>query len=421
MASVKFQFRSNKETAQIEIRFTFKDESGCFKSYYTRTQKEVTKDFFNDYQNKVDFRDTDKKNLRTEIDNLYSELNTFVLNAFIKENGTINKDWLKDVVNDYYNPNKKNELTSKLLPYFDYFLTLKVREIKTGTLKKWKVVRNKLERFEKDKRKKFLIKDVNAFFLESFQEWSIQNEYENSTTNRNFRDIKCVCTHARTKGIEVSKELDYLSSNLKKEKKFIITLSIDELDKIESLNNLPPYLDNAKDWLLISCYTGQRISDFMRFNPEMIRNESGRSFIDITQEKTEKNVSIPLLPMVQKIINKRNGNFPHPISHTKYNEYIKEVCKHAGIDEVINGKKEVKTNKGNHRKEIGFYPKYELITSHTGRRSFATNFYGKIPTSFLKDITAHGTESMLLNYIGKTSKDTAIESYDILMKSINSK
>lgn len=422
MANVKFQYRSKKDNAQIEIRFTFKDENGVFKSYYTRTQLEVSKEFFNDYQKKTDFRDTDKKNLKTEIDNLYNELNTFILNAYDNADEEITKDWLKNVVDEYYNPPKKeNELPTKLLPYFDYFLSLKEREVKTGTLRKWKVVRNKIARFEKDKRKKYFIKDVNSKFLESFQEWSIKNEYENSTTNRNFRDVKAVCVHARTRGIEVSNELDYLKSNLKKEKKFIITLSIDELERIHRMNGLPNYLDNAKDWLLISCYTGQRISDFMRFNPDMVRTEQKRKFIDITQEKTGKSVSIPLLPTVQKILDKRNGNFPRAISHEKYNEYIKEVCKLAEIDEVVEGKKEIKTDKGNRRKEIGFYPKYELITSHTGRRSFATNFYGKLPTSFLKDITAHSTESMLLNYIGKTSKDTAIESYDILMKSINSK
>ncbi|MCO5267917.1 MAG: site-specific integrase [Brumimicrobium sp.] len=425
MARVNFQYRSNKKIAFIEVRFSYHDEAGKRKHLGTRAQYEIEKEYFDKWKKNGDFSDIDKSNkltdIKREVSGLYSNLRGYILNAYKNESGAIDKDWLKNVVDEYYNPKEETELPTKLLPYFDYFLSLKEREVKTGTLRKWKVVRNKIARFEKDKRKKYFIKDVNSNFLKSFQEWSIKNEYENSTTNRNFRDIKAVCTHARTRGVEVSNEIDYLSSNLKKEKKFIITLSIDELERIHRLNGLPNYLDNAKDWLLISCYTGQRISDFMRFNTDMIRTEQGRKFIDITQEKTGKNVSIPLLPIVQKTLDKRNEKFPHAISHVKYNEYIKEVCKLAKIDEVIEGKKEIKTDKGNRRKEIGFYPKYELITSHTGRRSFATNFYGKLPTSFLKDITAHSTESMLLNYIGKTSKDTAIESYDILMKSINSK
>ena len=55
------------------------------------------------------------------------------------------------------------------------------------------------------------------------------------------------------------------------------------------------------------------------------------------------------------------------------------------------------------------YKKYDLVTSHIGRRSFATNFYGTIPTTFLIYITGHSTESMFLNYIGKSNKDLALE------------
>ena len=61
------------------------------------------------------------------------------------------------------------------------------------------------------------------------------------------------------------------------------------------------------------------------------------------------------------------------------------------------------------QKKSGIYKKYELVTSHIGRRSFATNFYGKIPTSFLIYMTGHSTEAMFLNYIGKSNKDIALE------------
>jgi hypothetical protein len=59
------------------------------------------------------------------------------------------------------------------------------------------------------------------------------------------------------------------------------------------------------------------------------------------------------------------------------------------------------------RKESKQYKKYELVTSHIGRRSFATNFYGIIPTSLLIGATGHSTEAMFLNYIGKTDTQKA--------------
>ena len=71
----------------------------------------------------------------------------------------------------------------------------------------------------------------------------------------------------------------------------------------------------------------------------------------------------------------------------------------------------LETEKGSKifRKQSGTYKKHELVTSHIGRRSFATNFYGTIPTTFLIYITGHSTESMFLNYIGKSNKDLALE------------
>ena len=62
------------------------------------------------------------------------------------------------------------------------------------------------------------------------------------------------------------------------------------------------------------------------------------------------------------------------------------------------------------RVEFGMYPKYELITSHTMRRSFATNYFGKIETPILMEITGHSRESTFLSYIGeKPNKDAVAD------------
>ena len=59
------------------------------------------------------------------------------------------------------------------------------------------------------------------------------------------------------------------------------------------------------------------------------------------------------------------------------------------------------------RKENGIYKKWELVSTHIGRRSFATNHYGKLPTPVLMSATGHTTEKMFLAYIGKSSIDNA--------------
>ena len=78
---------------------------------------------------------------------------------------------------------------------------------------------------------------------------------------------------------------------------------------------------------------------------------------------------------------------------------------------MVTGSKKLETEKGSkiYRKTEGTYEKWKLVTSHIGRRSFATNFYGVIPTSYLIYVTGHTTEKMFLTYIGKSNKDIALE------------
>ena len=413
MANVNFQYRSKKPVANIEVRFTFKD-SNKYKSYYTRSNIEVSKEFWNEYKKNTNFRDVEKANLKTKVDNHLTEIEKFIVNRYEQETTDITKDWLKDTVHDFYNPETQTAIPDNLLQFFGFYITNKRHEMKPNTVKRWNVIRNKVERFENSQKRTYKVKDVNKAFLDAFIDWSKAEKYSNTVINGNFKDIRAVCKEAQLYNIEISNDLHLLKTKLKNEATFKIYLSKQELKKISTLTNLPEYLDNARDWLVISCYTGQRISDFMRFTPEMIREQGNAKFIDIKQIKTGKDVTIPLLPQVEKILNKRNGNYPRVISDQKYNDYIKEVCRLANINEKAKGKIAQVTEVGT-RKVIGTYEKWQLITSHVGRRSFATNYYGKLPTSFIKDITGHGTEAMLLKYIGKTSKDTATEAYELML------
>jgi integrase len=109
-----------------------------------------------------------------------------------------------------------------------------------------------------------------------------------------------------------------------------------------------------------------------------------------------------------------DNSFPEKIALQNLNDYIKDVVKAAGIDELLEGKK---YDAGTKRKVFGKYPKYELITSHTCRRSFATNYYKSIPTTVIMGITGHVKESTFLQYINKP-KDRD-ENARLFMKYVN--
>jgi integrase len=134
----------------------------------------------------------------------------------------------------------------------------------------------------------------------------------------------------------------------------------------------------------------------LNITSDNIRHVKGGLFIDIVQQKTGKSVTVAVLdPLVVDLI---ENDFPYKISTQKLNKHLKTLCSDAEINEVIEGKKYDKETK---RKKLGFYPKHELVTSHSFRRSFATNYYKKIPTPILINITGHSKESMFLEYINR--------------------
>lgn len=293
-------------------------------------------------------------------------------------------------------------MPKKLVAYFDYYALHKKSVLAASTYTKLNVNKHLLERFQKATKTEYFIKDVNADFKLSFEEFCKKENYAPNTIARTIKFIKTICYHARNNGMETHFQLNSITARVEKVEK--LYLKPEEIELIEKADITLDHLENARDWLIISCETGQRVSDFMRFTKDQIRYESNVPLIEFTQVKTGKIMAIPLSRKVRSILDKRNGNFPRKMVDQRYNLYIKEVCKIAGLTEPISGSR---INKEITRKEKGVFPKYELVTSHIGRRSFATNNYGRIPTSLLINVTGHSTESMFLGYIGKTVTEKA--------------
>lgn len=148
---------------------------------------------------------------------------------------------------------------------------------------------------------------------------------------------------------------------------------------------------------LIGCYTGLRVSDFSRLSAAHI----GRH-ITIKTHKTGIPVVIPIHPVVREII-ESGFDLTNTISDQKFNEQIKELCRLAGITE------DVLINKNEGGKNVEkIIPKYKLVSSHTARRSFATNAYkAGVPTIAIMKITGHTKESTFLKYIKVSAQENA--------------
>lgn len=413
MATVNFLFRSTKENAPLNLRLLFRHDD---KDHVlgAKTQLDVSKYYWTKEHTQKRPKDVEVSNRQQEVNTELNKIENHILKAFDDVNPLlVTKDWLKLQVDLYYNPPKKNaEIPTNLIEYITFYIEYRKHEIKPTSTKKYNVIKSKLERMQSERKQPILIQDVNDNFKNEFVAYQKSKGYAQNTIQRELVFVKTFCKHARFLGLETDPQLDSLRIDKAKAEK--IYLTFDELEAIEKQDFEHDYLNNTRDWLIISTYTGQRVSDFLRFTKKMIRIENGKSLLEFRQTKTDKLMTIPIHKKVMQILEKRNGNFPRSISDQKYNDYIKEVCKITGLNgtpsltQKIQGSKLMETKNG-YRKVSAKYEKFDLVTSHIGRRSFATNFYGKIPTTYLIYITGHSSETMFLNYIGKSNKDLAME------------
>ena len=397
MATIKYYLQSKNKPAGIYVRL----REGVFIDAKAKTKLAINPDDWSDTKGQPkNLKDESFKELNTELVKFKAKL----LNHYNQSTGKreINSQWLKDFINP---PEQQNAIPDKLVHYFDYYALHKKNAISKATDKKLTVNKHLLERFQKVTKKEYLIRDVDSNFKLRLEEFCVQENYAPNTIAKLVTFVKTICYHARYNGIETHFQLDNITAKFEKSDKIFLTT--DELKLIESSEKIETdCLLNVRDWLLISCETGQRVSDFLRFTKGMIRHEGKVPLIEFTQVKTNKIMTVPLSKKVMEILDKRNGDFPRPISDQKYNDYIKDVCRLAGLTEKVKGSlKDPETN----RKKSGTFKKWELVSSHIGRRSFATNNYGRIPTSLLIGATGHSTEKMFLEYIGKSDSDKALQ------------
>lgn len=351
----------------------------------------------------------EKNNHLIELQNSLGSLKSNILNLLNNRSSDelIDSRWLNEVINPTVDT---VELPNELSKYFSKFLEFKKSSLKASTIKKLGSIKNRITKYE-EKHGRVYIHYVNNKFSKLFQLWCDKVGYDHNTKVKTLKVIKTVCNHAAENGLRTSNQLGFITKGLKYKKTEHIHLNFDELKQINTTCMPNERLSIAKDWLIISCYTAQRVSDFLRFTKEKVIILEGMRFLDISQEKTDEPVLIPLADEVITILKKRDRDFPPVFSaniesnKAIYNKLIKDVCRLAGIkNSVILKLKNHKTN----RYEMKEVPKYKAVSTHIGRRSFATNYYGKINSALLIAATGHASEQQFLRYVGKTGTQNAL-------------
>lgn len=232
---------------------------------------------------------------------------------------------------------------------------------------------------------------------------------KNSTIRKKLDFLNWFLNWATEHGFNTHMAYKTFRPTLKETQRKVIYLNKQELEQLKSLK-IPKeqaHLENVRDVFLFCCFSGLRHSD--AFN--LRKNDIKGDHIEVTTVKTADSITIELNNVTRQILEKYKdfdfpGNKALPvISNQPMNRELKELCSLAGINEKIR----VTTYKGNQRIDE-IKEKWELIGTHTGRRTFIVNCLslGIAPNVVMK-WTGHSDYKSMKPYIDIVDKIKASE------------
>ena len=248
---------------------------------------------------------------------------------------------------------------------------------------------------------KFPYEDINLDFYYKFVSFLKGKKLGQNAVSKDIAILKVFMNEAV--------DLGYTSNLAFKHKKFTgprvetdaVYLTEDELMTLYKYDfTTNKKLDTVRDLFIFGCFVGLRFSDYSTIKPENIVTIDGDYFIKLITQKTGEQVIIPCNPVVLEIFEKYKNNtnrLPRTISNQKFNEYVKDACKDAGLKET--GRLVTEP----------LLPLHDCVSSHTARRSFCTNLYlDGFPSIDIMKVSGHRTEKSFLKYIRVSKLDTAL-------------
>lgn len=247
-----------------------------------------------------------------------------------------------------------------------------------NTGKAYQTLCAKLTQFHREKkRREKTLADITPNYLNGFLRF--MSRYSNTHANKMWKTLKAVC---RGK-IEMSAFNGIHAPT--PEDADTIRLTPRQIADIENADLKPGgMLDHARTLFLAGCYTGLRYCDWHQIRAENTHTIAGKTVLTVTQQKTKNPVSIPVSQRLQNLMQQHPDGLPK-MSNQNANSYLKIIAQKAGI------------------------PDWQKVTTHTARRSFATNAVLEgIPPLDVMQITGHRTIASFLRYIRLREHETAL-------------
>lgn len=235
-------------------------------------------------------------------------------------------------------------------------------------------------------------------FFDSFKRYlrTKQNSLGNNSLIKYLRTLKALLRKAVRLKYTTSREFELAEINVSAEESEAIFLTEGEIASVYSCRKAYEAWDNGEslqieaDRLVLGCCIGMRFGDSITIQPEhVVRRTDGVILIKLKTQKTGELISVPLLhPAAIEILERYGWASPPPVTSQHANRTFKTVCSIAGINEPVT----LSTGEN--------VPKWQLVTTHTMRRSFATNHYlNGVPSIILMRFTGHRSERSFFKYI----------------------
>jgi len=255
-----------------------------------------------------------------------------------------------------------------------------------------------IEQFSKENNAIIYTNSVGEFFMDEFISYLESKNLRQNYISGILSLLKSMVSKAGKYGYAVDPSYDDVF--VKHENSFSIFLSMNKITRIYYYKGLTKKQEFIRDLFVVGCLTALRFSDFSTLTPDNFTKD----YIIKTTKKTKTKVVIPIHEYVREIYNKYEGNLFFGKSIQYFNRSIKSICKRVGFDD------ELKFSYTKGGKEI--YEKretWQLISSHTARRSAATNMYQttRMDTYDIMNMTGHATEKSFFHYIKTTKEDKA--------------
>lgn len=299
----------------------------------------------------------------------------------------------------------RHEPGINVVDFIERFVNEQTR-LRPGTLKEYKSLANHMKSYEKSKATRFTF-EGDASILHYFSDFLTKSQNVNNITNAKLiATFKAVLRHAKQPPYKIKSNPDYFDLKLEVKRNDteleVIALTEEELNAIRNLDlSQNRALDEARDIFCFSCATALRYQDLSRLDWDHI--EDGIITIPMAN-KNGNRVEVALNPISQSILEKyaeRSKPLPVPpgkqtiISSQKLGKHIKEIGKLAGIDAKIR----IVRPYGNEQRELGIFPKYQLLSIHTGRKTFITiSLNSGMPVHDVMTFSTHKKYEVLKRY-----------------------